>query len=265
VILVRRLLKNNVGNTLGRAIRARNGMAAMARTPVLPEATRARALSALSCPLGSAPRTHPECKKADFGRGRRLRQRRSFRPTNRGSAGCALFLIFSQVDSVRLRSAVPAAASAGARTGQMRPRCRPRARPGRTTHRNCRAKILAASGTSGLSPGTSPTLRQCGGASWGALAIRRHDRRPRPSAFNRIAPPVAMLLDDTGSAARIPPRHRRGIASKERASSMRPTSSLHDSFAAPAPFRLPAPQTRAKTGDSLGIARASVYRALEAG
>ena len=42
-------------------------------------------------------------------------------------------------------------------------------------------------------------------------------------------------------------------------------SALHDSLPAPAPFRLPAPQTRAKTADNLGIARASVYRALEAG
>jgi hypothetical protein len=39
----------------------------------------------------------------------------------------------------------------------------------------------------------------------------------------------------------------------------------NDSLPTPAPFRLPAPQTRAKTADNLGIARASVYRALEAG
>jgi hypothetical protein len=52
-------------------------------------------------------------------------------------------------------------------------------------------------------------LRQRGGASEGALAIRRHYRRPRPSAFNRIAPPVAMLLDETGPAAGIPAWHRR--------------------------------------------------------
>ena len=59
-------------------------------------------------------------------------------------------------------------------------------------------------------PRTSRALRQRGGASEGALAIRRHDRLPRPSAFNRIAvPSAAMLLDETGSAAGILARHRR--------------------------------------------------------
>jgi hypothetical protein len=58
------------------------------------------------------------------------------------------------------------------------------------------------------SRGRSRTLRQCG-ASEGALAIRGHDRRPRTSDFNRIAPPAAMLLDETGAAAGILARHRR--------------------------------------------------------
>jgi hypothetical protein len=58
-------------------------------------------------------------------------------------------------------------------------------------------------------PGTSRALRQRGGASEGALAIRRHNRLPRPSAFNRIPPSTPMLLDETGSAAGILARHRR--------------------------------------------------------
>ena len=58
-------------------------------------------------------------------------------------------------------------------------------------------------------PGTSRALRQRGGASEGALAISRHDRFPRSSAFNRIAPSAAMLLDEAGSAAGILARHRR--------------------------------------------------------
>jgi hypothetical protein len=58
-------------------------------------------------------------------------------------------------------------------------------------------------------PGTSRALRQRGGASEGALTIRRHNRLPRPSAFNRIPPPAAMFLDETGSAAGILARHRR--------------------------------------------------------
>ena len=58
-------------------------------------------------------------------------------------------------------------------------------------------------------PGTSQALRQRGGAGEGALAIRRHDRLPRPSAFNRIAPSATMLLDETGSAAGVLARHRR--------------------------------------------------------
>ena len=36
-------------------------------------------------------------------------------------------------------------------------------------------------------PGTTRALRQRGGASEGVLAISRHDRFPRSSAFNRIA------------------------------------------------------------------------------
>ena len=51
--------------------------------------------------------------------------------------------------------------------------------------------------------GTSRALRQRGGAGEGALAIRGHDRHPRPSAFNRIAPSAAMLLDETRSAAGV--------------------------------------------------------------
>jgi virulence-associated protein VagC len=58
-------------------------------------------------------------------------------------------------------------------------------------------------------PGTSRASRQRGGASEGALAISRHDRFPRSSAFNRIAPSAAMLVDETGSAAGILARHRR--------------------------------------------------------
>jgi hypothetical protein len=59
-------------------------------------------------------------------------------------------------------------------------------------------------------PGTLRALRQRGCASECALPIRRHDRLPRPSAFNRIAPSAAMLLDETGSAAGILARRRRG-------------------------------------------------------
>ena len=57
--------------------------------------------------------------------------------------------------------------------------------------------------------GTSRALRQRGGASEGALAICRHDRRPRPSAFNRIALSAAVFLDETRSAADVLARHRR--------------------------------------------------------
>jgi hypothetical protein len=52
-------------------------------------------------------------------------------------------------------------------------------------------------------------LRQRSGAREGALAIRRHDRRPRPSAFNGIALSAAVFLDETGSAAGILAWHRR--------------------------------------------------------
>ena len=89
------------------------------------------------------------------------------------------------------------------------PVCRLPARRGRTTHRRFRAGSWERLVCPPLVPGTSRALRQRGGASEGALAIRRHYRRPRPSAFNRIAPPVAMLLDETGPAAGIPARHRR--------------------------------------------------------
>jgi hypothetical protein len=50
---------------------------------------------------------------------------------------------------------------------------------------------------------TSRALRQRGGAGESALAIRRHDRRPRSSAFDGIAPPEPVLLNETGSAAEI--------------------------------------------------------------
>jgi hypothetical protein len=42
-------------------------------------------------------------------------------------------------------------------------------------------------------PGTSRAFRQRGCASKRALPMRRHDRLPRPSTFNRIAQPAAML------------------------------------------------------------------------
>jgi hypothetical protein len=58
-------------------------------------------------------------------------------------------------------------------------------------------------------PGTSRALRQRGGASERVLAISRHDRFPRSSTFNRIAPSAAMLLNEAGSAAGILARHRR--------------------------------------------------------
>jgi len=49
-------------------------------------------------------------------------------------------------------------------------------------------------------------LRQRGGASEGALAISRHDRFPRSSAFNRIAASKAMLFDEMSIGAQICPR-----------------------------------------------------------
>jgi hypothetical protein len=67
-------------------------------------------------------------------------------------------------------------------------------------------------------------LRQRRGASEGALAIRRHDRFPRPSAFNRIAPSAAMFLDKTGSAAAILARHRRNRAHQHLDLAIRPHS-----------------------------------------
>ena len=57
---------------------------------------------------------------------------------------------------------------------------------------------------------TSRALRQRGRAGESALAIRRHDRRPRSSAFDGIATPALVLLDETGSAAGIFARRRRG-------------------------------------------------------
>jgi hypothetical protein len=59
-------------------------------------------------------------------------------------------------------------------------------------------------------PETSRALRQRGGAGEGALAISRHDRLSRPSAFNRITLSAAVFLDETGSAAGIPAQHGRG-------------------------------------------------------
>jgi hypothetical protein len=60
--------------------------------------------------------------------------------------------------------------------------------------------------------GTSWALRQRGCASEGALSIRRHDRLPRPPAFNRITYSAAMLLDETASATETLARHRRSGA-----------------------------------------------------
>jgi len=56
---------------------------------------------------------------------------------------------------------------------------------------------------------TPRALRQRRGASEGALAIRRHDRLTRPSAFNRVASSAAMLFDETRSTAGILAWHRR--------------------------------------------------------
>jgi hypothetical protein len=55
---------------------------------------------------------------------------------------------------------------------------------------------------------TSRALRQRGGAGESALSIRRHDRRPRSSAFDGITPPEPVLLDEMGSAAGIFARRR---------------------------------------------------------
>ena len=57
-------------------------------------------------------------------------------------------------------------------------------------------------------PRTSRSLCQRGGAGQSALAICCHDRRPRSPAFGGIASPAAVLLDETGSAADVFPRHR---------------------------------------------------------
>ena len=59
-------------------------------------------------------------------------------------------------------------------------------------------------------PRTAWSLSQGGGADESALAICCHDRRPRSPTFGGIAPPAAVLLDETGSAAGIFARHRCG-------------------------------------------------------
>src|SRR6202035_547082 len=59
-------------------------------------------------------------------------------------------------------------------------------------------------------PRTSRSLCQGGGAGESALAIRRHDRRPRSPTFGGIPPPAAVLLDETGSVEGIFARHRCG-------------------------------------------------------
>src|SRR5277367_427177 len=53
-------------------------------------------------------------------------------------------------------------------------------------------------------------LRQCGDAGESTLAIRCHDRRARSSAFDGITAPALVLVDETGPAARIFARRRRG-------------------------------------------------------
>jgi hypothetical protein len=78
-------------------------------------------------PLGSALRMRAKCKKADFGRWRRLRQQLVVQGHKRRKRGQRIVLDFSRVDTVRLRSAIPAAATAGARLGRTQPRRRPRA------------------------------------------------------------------------------------------------------------------------------------------
>jgi hypothetical protein len=55
----------------------------------------------------------------------------------------------------------------------------------------------------------SRARRQRGGAGEGALPVRRHDRGSRSSAFDRIAPPAPVLLDETGPATGIFARGRR--------------------------------------------------------
>ena len=57
-------------------------------------------------------------------------------------------------------------------------------------------------------PRTSRSLCQEASAGESALAICCHDRRPRSPTFGGIAPPAAVLLDETGSAAGIFARHR---------------------------------------------------------
>ena len=102
--------------------------------------------------------------------------------------------------------AAPTAASAEARLGQTRPGC---PLDGDEPPINVAAQDFRSVWYVRLKvPGTSRALRQRGGASEGALAISRHDRFPRSSAFNRIAASKAMLFDETGSAARIPARYR---------------------------------------------------------
>jgi hypothetical protein len=61
-------------------------------------------------------------------------------------------------------------------------------------------------------PRASRAFRQLGRAGERVLAIRRHDRPARSSAFDRIATPAPVLVDETGSAAGILARRRRGRA-----------------------------------------------------
>jgi hypothetical protein len=83
--------------------------------------------------------------------------------------------------------------------------------------------------------------------------------KPKPVRVAIAAAAAMVHVEHTNAASRPVLRRKR-----ERARCGR-RRTLHDSLPGPAPFRLPAPQTRAKTADSLGIARASVYRASEAG
>ena len=77
-------------------------------------------------------------------------------------------------------------------------------------------KDLGASGIDALrSRGRRRALRQLGRAGESALAIRRHDRPPRSSAFDGIATPAPVLVDETGSAAGIFARRRRGRANQQ--------------------------------------------------
>jgi hypothetical protein len=70
----------------------------------------------------------------------------------------------------------------------------PLARRRRTSHR----RIVSVWDRRFEVPRTSRFLRQGGGAGESAQAILCHDRRPRSPAFDGIAPPAAVLLDETG-------------------------------------------------------------------